>query len=77
MVYKNIATTVFTPLELGTVGLNEQEAVRVYIEHSYLNRLLKLHTYNVLYYNKIDKYGARGFGGLLHLSIHSSGMEHP
>lgn len=41
MVYKNIATTVFTPLELGTVGLNEQEAVRVYIEHSYLNHLLK------------------------------------
>jgi thioredoxin reductase (NADPH) len=28
MVYKNIATTVFTPLELGTVGLNEEEAVK-------------------------------------------------
>eukprot|EP01036_Dinobryon_divergens_P025468 gene25468-34019_t len=30
MVYKNIATTVFTPLELGTVGLNEQEAIDKY-----------------------------------------------
>lgn len=30
MVYKNIATTVFTPLELGTVGLNEEEAIAAY-----------------------------------------------
>ena len=27
MTYKNIATTVFTPLEFGTVGLNEEEAI--------------------------------------------------
>ena len=27
MVYKDIATAVFTPLEFGTVGLNEEEAV--------------------------------------------------
>ena len=26
MVYKNIATAVFTPLEIGTVGLTEDEA---------------------------------------------------
>ena len=26
MNYKHIATTVFTPLELGTVGLTEEEA---------------------------------------------------
>ena len=30
MVYKNIATTVFTPLEFGTVGLNEEEAIAKY-----------------------------------------------
>lgn len=30
MIYKNVATTVFTPLELGTVGLNEEEAIEKY-----------------------------------------------
>ena len=30
MNYKNIATTVFTPLELGTVGLTEEEAILEY-----------------------------------------------
>lgn len=30
MVYKNIATAVFTPLEIGTVGLSEEEAVAKY-----------------------------------------------
>ena len=30
MNYKNIATTVFTPLELGTVGLTEEEAILLY-----------------------------------------------
>lgn len=30
MVYKNIATTVFTPLEFGTVGLNEEEATSLH-----------------------------------------------
>lgn len=33
MVYKNIATTVFTPLEFGTVGLNEEEAIEMYGEN--------------------------------------------
>ena len=32
MNYKNIATTVFTPLEFGTVGLTEQEAKEQYGE---------------------------------------------
>ncbi len=32
MVYKNIATTVFTPLELGTVGLSEEEAIEKFGE---------------------------------------------
>lgn len=27
---KDIATTVFTPLELGTVGLSEEEAIKQY-----------------------------------------------
>jgi hypothetical protein len=40
MVYKNIATTVFTPLELGTVGLNEEEAVSF---HTYIHTYI-LHT---------------------------------
>lgn len=30
MNYKNVATTVFTPLEFGTVGLNEEEASALY-----------------------------------------------
>lgn len=30
MVYKDVATTVFTPLELGTVGLTEEEAIASY-----------------------------------------------
>jgi pyruvate/2-oxoglutarate dehydrogenase complex dihydrolipoamide dehydrogenase (E3) component len=30
MVYKDVATAVFTPLELGTVGLSEEEAVERY-----------------------------------------------
>ena len=34
MVYKNVATTVFTPLELGTVGLTEDEAIAQYGEAS-------------------------------------------
>lgn len=32
MKYKDIATTVFTPLEFGTVGLNEEEAIDMYGE---------------------------------------------
>jgi len=34
MVYKNVATTVFTPLELGTVGLSEEEAQEKYGEEN-------------------------------------------
>lgn len=34
MVYKEVATTVFTPLELGTVGLTEEEAIAKYGEAS-------------------------------------------
>ena len=30
MVYKDIATAVFTPLEIGTVGLSEDEAIAKY-----------------------------------------------
>jgi thioredoxin/glutathione reductase (selenoprotein) len=30
MVYTDIATTVFTPLEFGTVGLNEEDAIAMY-----------------------------------------------
>ena len=30
MDYQNIATTVFTPLELGTVGLSEEAAIEKY-----------------------------------------------
>ena len=30
MNYENIATTVFTPLELGTVGLSEEAAISTY-----------------------------------------------
>lgn len=31
MNYKNVATAVFTPLELGTVGLTEEEAINMYV----------------------------------------------
>lgn len=34
MTYKNVATTVFTPLELGTVGLSEEEAQEKYGEEN-------------------------------------------
>ena len=34
MVYKDVATTVFTPLELGTVGLTEEEAIAQFGEES-------------------------------------------
>jgi thioredoxin/glutathione reductase (selenoprotein) len=34
MIYKNVATTVFTPLELGTVGLSEEEAISKYGEEN-------------------------------------------
>jgi thioredoxin reductase (NADPH) len=34
MVYSDIATAVFTPLELGTVGLSEEEAISKYGEES-------------------------------------------
>lgn len=31
MNYKLIATTIFTPLEMGTVGLSEEEAIAKYV----------------------------------------------
>ena len=45
MNYKDIATTVFTPLELGTVGLSEEEAIAKYGEgnvESYLSKFQPL-----------------------------------
>ena len=30
MVYKDIATAIFTPLEIGTVGLSEEESIAKY-----------------------------------------------
>merc|ERR1712070_1127644 len=32
MVYKDIATAIFTPLEIGTVGISEEEALATYGE---------------------------------------------
>jgi len=45
MNYKGVPTTVFTPLELGTVGLTEDEAIKVYGEDvvdSYLSEFTPL-----------------------------------
>ena len=35
LIFQNIATTVFTPLELGTVGLSEEAAIEMYGEGTY------------------------------------------
>lgn len=48
MDYDNVATTVFSPLEYGCVGLTEEEAINKYSENNIevcckivLNRILK------------------------------------
>ena len=68
MNYKNIATTVFTPLEFGTVGLTEQEAKEQYGES------------NIDCYIKGDiKYGAKRPNKNKSISLHSKKIEfiHP
>ena len=37
MDYKKVATAVFTPLELGTVGITEDEAIATYVTLEYIH----------------------------------------
>ena len=67
MVYKNIATAVFTPLEIGTVGLSEEEAITKYGEDmvdSYISSFQPLewsiahkevNSYAKIVYNRTDQ----------------------
>jgi len=53
MDYDNVATTVFSPLEYGCVGLTEEEAINRYTENEIEVSTIDLVLMNKIYYNNI------------------------
>lgn len=82
MDYQNIATTVFTPLELGTVGLSEEAAIEKYgkenidsfvsefvpLEWTLLEKQEKMKCFAKIVINKLDSDRVLGLYVTAHIS---------
>jgi len=66
MNYKNIATTVFTPLELGTVGLTEEECIGKY-NYMYMYMYMNEYMYEYMYEYEYDLHKITFFFSFVYL----------